>query len=341
MSTKINYFEFLRGIAIYAVIFIHVNTAAYKFELTNIELALNISFRQLSNFAVPLFLFLSGFFMAKKVISDKKEYLTYVKKQVPRVLVPLVVWSFFYSFYNIYNGQGLKEVLTQFVTFQACVPFYFIILIIQYYVLQPLIVKLGRSTFLAMLSIGISLIMVLVTFEVKKVIDIPFIIQAGNPIIWLMFPVIGAWSRFNNITLSLKYLGCLSLLALGLSIYESYEMMPHYGSYILSVTAIKSSSFIYSIFVILFLIKFSKERLLNLSDNAFLVRIGKVSFGIYFMHMIVLSLSSAVFLKMGLNFFNNVFFQLTFCFFILLVCYVVCKITSRFVPNLSMKYLGY
>lgn len=141
-TSRLTYFDFLRGVAILLVIGIHTYTVRPFEGVSNI---FQIGIRETLNFAVPLFLAISGFFIAKKDISDKKSYFAFLKKQLPRVYIPALIWSIPMLAIWIYQG---KDVITSIVKVFGCMtfgPYYFIALIIQLYLLHPIIKKLAEK----------------------------------------------------------------------------------------------------------------------------------------------------------------------------------------------------
>lgn len=85
------YFDLLRGIAIIAVVSIH--TLHYSNNLsTDIT---TLFYRNGINFAVPLFLVLSGYFCAN--FQSKQDFLHFLKKQIPKI------YSFTFLFIHIHN----------------------------------------------------------------------------------------------------------------------------------------------------------------------------------------------------------------------------------------------
>jgi probable poly-beta-1,6-N-acetyl-D-glucosamine export protein len=68
MSERIEYFDFLRGIAIIMVVAIHTFGSSYTYESISL---LGISARQLTNCAVPIFLVSSAFLLGNKIFANK------------------------------------------------------------------------------------------------------------------------------------------------------------------------------------------------------------------------------------------------------------------------------
>lgn len=143
-SSRNPYFDFLRGIAIIMVVGIHT-IVNYSPGIETFEDIYTILVRSILNCAVPLFLAISGFFVAKKNISSVKEHLAFLKKQIPKVYIPCLIFSVPYFLLSVYSGA--EGVLKPLVSLFACgfSVYYFIALIIQYYALLPLFVKFNNS----------------------------------------------------------------------------------------------------------------------------------------------------------------------------------------------------
>ena len=100
----------------------------------------NLFLRQFLNCAVPIFLAISGYFIGHKSFAEQGSYVKFLKKQVPRVYMPMLLWSIPWMLLAIRGGES--PMVSVFRTFMGDMSiFYFIILIIQYYALTPLIQK--------------------------------------------------------------------------------------------------------------------------------------------------------------------------------------------------------
>lgn len=129
------YYDVLRGIAILMVIAIH----AYPQDATSLELFV----RQSLNCAVPIFLAVSGYFVGQIKFENEGVYLSFIKKQLIRVYIPMLIWSLPWLVLNIRNGQGIG---TQFLMtlLGGMSIFYFIPLIIQCYILTPVLKNINK-----------------------------------------------------------------------------------------------------------------------------------------------------------------------------------------------------
>jgi len=73
-SERIEYFDFLRGIAIIFVIAIHSFTSFTISESNTIIYHLGIVWRQIIGCAVPIFLAISGYFMSSKYFKTQHDF---------------------------------------------------------------------------------------------------------------------------------------------------------------------------------------------------------------------------------------------------------------------------
>lgn len=135
-SNRVEYFDFLRGIAIIFVVAIHSFTPFLISESNTLSYHLSIIWRQIIGCAVPIFLAISGYFMSNKDVNTQSKYSLFIKKQIPRVYIPMLVWSVPFLVYSYFNDVSVFKSLIWFFIGGYSV-YYFIILIVQYYMLLP------------------------------------------------------------------------------------------------------------------------------------------------------------------------------------------------------------
>lgn len=128
MKERIAYFDFLRGLAIAMVVGIHTYTLGED----------SIVIRQILNVAVPLFIAISGYFMSQKKMVGKLDYIAFLKKQLPKVYLPVLVWSL--PLYVLALSAG-KSILMETVRLFTCgfSIYYFVAFIMQCYIALPVI----------------------------------------------------------------------------------------------------------------------------------------------------------------------------------------------------------
>ncbi len=98
----------------------------------------------LSQFVVFMFVFLSG---VKHFIKNTEDFcaLSFYKRQVPKILVPYLLWVGIYYIQDILSGTisfDLKMLLFYIYSGEYVGHFYFVILILQFYLLMPFFVRL-------------------------------------------------------------------------------------------------------------------------------------------------------------------------------------------------------
>ena len=183
MQNRDPYYDILRGLAIIMVIGIHTyaDGAAH----------LNLFFRQFINCAVPIFLAVSGYFIGKKSFQERGSYICFLKRQVPRVYIPMVLWSIPWAMQAIHMGMTPTAAIISSLIGKFSV-FYFIILIIQLYILTPLIQKFnykhGGGYSVIVTVIGISLFDYFLRIRGVNV----GLLASGGPFpVWMVFYVLG------------------------------------------------------------------------------------------------------------------------------------------------------
>ena len=126
--------QVLRGIAIIAVVLTH----------TCFNTEMQIFVRPFVNFAVALFLFLSGYLTN----TDTTNWKAFYKKRIIRILIPYTFWTIFYTTNTFHiGGFDFKKYIINFFTAGASEPLYYVFMYIELILLTPLFVKLAKSKY--------------------------------------------------------------------------------------------------------------------------------------------------------------------------------------------------
>lgn len=139
-TERIAWFDFLRGVAILMVVAIHTFAATVG-QGEPVD-PITVLSRQVLNCAVPLFLAISGYFMAGK--SRERSWIRFWKHQIPKVYIPTLIWSVPYLVLYLWHGNEWWKGLVLFFMCGFSV-YYFIALIIQYYLLLPMLTNVKRG----------------------------------------------------------------------------------------------------------------------------------------------------------------------------------------------------
>ena len=102
---------------------------------------LSVIIRQILNCAVPLFIAISGYFLYSKDVSSFIKRMSFWKKQIPKVYIPMLFWSIPYILMMVRGGDKLYSCIL-YTLVGGCSIFYFIAVIIQQYLLLPVYHKI-------------------------------------------------------------------------------------------------------------------------------------------------------------------------------------------------------
>lgn len=266
MSNKI---QICRAIAIIAVVIIHNCPQEYE----------GIVIRCFVNFAVALFIFLSGY-LTKLVNNDIK---IFYKKRLLRVFIPYGIWSVLYT---MVSGKW-NDFVFNFITGQCCSIYYFIIVYIQLTILTPWISRLIQSKYwkLGFLITPISIVIEYIYTLNDNTIEFPF--NALFFVVWFIFFYLGMCIRNDRIIITINMKKCIFLFIIVYVVQLIETFLWHNGNYAMATSQMKLSVVLYSITIsiIAYLwitkgIKISENRI-----SKIFIMIGNYSFGIYLTHI--------------------------------------------------------
>ena len=185
----------LNGLAIFAVpvnhasawIFISMGRTGYQmgplmyYGLRIIEQAIT--------FAIPAFLFISGYFVSFAIgrIEANKQWKV-IFARVKNLAIPFFVWSVLILILNMLQGNpySVGSFLLTIVTGNASVPYYFVPLLVQFFILSPFLVSFAKTRYelLLFLTALIQLVTIGLRYDTLLGLHIP----ALQPILFLDHP---------------------------------------------------------------------------------------------------------------------------------------------------------
>ena len=222
MIQRVLYFDLLRGFAIAMVLLIHGYGHCYAYPDVPLW---SLGFRNILNVAVPLFLTISGYFLASKGM-DNGGYVEFLRRQISRVYIPML----FCSMPMFFAGLSHGEILAPFVSLFSCnySVYYFIAVIIQCYLLLPILQKTNLKIWLFITAIIGMAWLVFYSYYISMHLgrSLPLILYAGHFAMWGFFFVLGVYFRkFGLPKISFKILIPLLVFALLVAIFESSFIM--------------------------------------------------------------------------------------------------------------------
>jgi peptidoglycan/LPS O-acetylase OafA/YrhL len=362
-TEKIKEIEYLRGFAILAVVAIHTSMNFTKITNVNLLLVLNVIVDVFSHFAVPLFIFISGFVLSlnyKGTFSQKK----FLRKRVKSVIPSYIIFSTLYLLLNVIlsaiNGNlkipSLMIIIFNFVTASSYYHLWYFALIIQFYIFYPSIIKtydkyannkIFYFIFLMLIIQELWLIIrdVIITYFDSSTHSYSIYFNAISSTILsrvffshIFYFTIGIYvCRNYQYTLDklfkakrwilptiIVFTGIISSFWIdGIAKYGSYERIPQ--SYFI-VPHLLASVYFPFVFSILFIISlnFSITKYKYSNYSKIILLLGRYSFGIYLIHALFITvIVTLVFPQFGVDVNCLIFYPTLFILSILLSCFSV------------------
>lgn len=288
---RIKEIDLLRGVGILAVVMVHIAQHAIFYSYGNP--ITNIILDALSRFCVPFFVFVSGVSFAYNYHNREGYYRNFLLKRLKYIGIPYLIWSAVgFARYGTYDPI---KIIIGLITGNAMIHLYFVILIFQFYLLSPILLRLIKKNWLwtTIISFIINILLLAIHSYTPMFVDIntgkylqPYI----NLFIWLSYFMTGMSigikiDEFNKLMKRTKIsiLAIIWLIVTIISVYEEYIIYANMG-YVIHF--FRPTNMLYSFMSILLFWKLY-EKLSNLPKRV-LVSLGKYSFGIYLVHIPIL-----------------------------------------------------
>lgn len=341
------YWDVWKGIAILAVVAIHCSATLINPVVDVTNWSLEMVFRQFICFPVPIFLAFAGYFSGanKNYVFDQK----YIYSRLLRIVPPYLVWTFIYVLLKSPTDfLKLDAILADIFLGLGIGIGYFVLVLIQFVILTPFLAKIKDDNSHLILMAALTIMALCISYSVR-------IFQPTNA--WAQFPLYAilflVWYPFYHIGFyaakkkwiespifiawSLRFF-LLYLFFIAASIIES-KWLAKQGLINFSLSQIKVTSFIASVFLFLFIVANYKS-FLSKKWNVF-VWLGVHSYAIYLMHLLLLSFS--LFLANYLSI-VNLSQRLYFCFLffsVILLNSLAILIAKRFFNKTMLsRFLG-
>lgn len=286
MNERIINFDLLRGLAIIAVVVIHVTAPLAMDEHT-----LAILSNQIARFGVPVFVFLSGWGLTvSKSYEQAASYVDFLKIRLVNLLPAYFGWNIIYLLYAYFvSGDPitLGESLSGLVRGTNASHLYFVPLIVLFYLIYPVLRQVGRRSSGLLLSLLITLYSLVATWG----ISIEGFTRNHNLFNWIFYFILGIWTAeqgpsFKN-KLNTYWVVFLLIFSSFIVIMEPLELTEE-----ILLTQTRPSVVFYSVMVVLLLIilptkaSFLEKGLLELS---------KYSYQIYLSHYLFIYIGRELF----------------------------------------------
>lgn len=292
-----NVWDISRGIPVIAVVLIHSSGFLANYDTGTYQNTLGVALRQIINFAVPVFLFIAGYFAFNNKKQSSSEL---IKSRLMRVLPPYIICSIIYILVDFITKRKVPtgtELFLDFALGKAMVVGYFVIVIIQYIILTPAIKRIqNQRTHLLVMSV-MTIIGLTYTYASKFLFDdswaASFPFSAAVFFVWYPFFHLGFYLSKYNPKISIRIVAIPVLLIL--CMIEAFYLN-NVSGYEFATSQIKTSSFALSFAICLFVYKM-KGANVTCKPLSFL---GINSFSIYLLHMLFLPRATTLAYKLNL-----------------------------------------
>lgn len=336
-------FDAFRGLAIIAVVAIHVT---YLGGYWNSPFRFYCQFYcQLFNFAVPAFVFISGYWISKKPIKSLEDYKTFLIKRFSRILVPYLFWSLVLIGYEVIKTHDVDVygIIFKLILGRASFHYFFIIMIVQLYVITPLLQYINRKPYGLMLVLILNIMTLLLRYLSRLHFNFWFpSISAFYS--WVIFYeiglLLGSGDRKIFVPENIRsFILPAIFVSLSISETEGAIILSKYNNLGFAAHALKYSSFLYSVCII-FGFLLLRERFRHWPK--FLVLIGNYSFGIYLIHVFIIGRVANIFQKINIIYSFQALYQFIVVLITISICFVLISITRKLLPkSFCRKVLGF
>ena len=311
----------LRGFLALGIIFHHLSPLVKSGEEFS-------NFSYMGTYIVSIFFFLSAYGLY--VQNEKREnYLdNFLVKRLSKIIVPFFIISLIYIFYRFVNGQliDLNFFINLFKKGSTIIyNGWFVDIIILMYIFFYISFKLFQNKFL---SIVLNTIFI--------ICYICFAIKLGYNFWWynsaLTFAIGLIWAKNQNKidrVIEKYYFIVIILVTVLLFVSHKYDVLLKYLHIEDSYSYALAANLDNIIFTIYFIIVFLKK--INFS-NVYLTLIGRISFELYMIHGLVISMLGKIFVSSRVN---DVLFTLFVLIVSLIFAWIINKIINVIIQKVS------
>ncbi len=317
------------------VVFIHVSSAPVS-QLNKASfqyMAVMIPWR-LSAFVVQGFIFLSGLkFFIKG--TDNFNYTVFLKKRIKTIIIPYLIWVMVYYVYFCAIGYfpfSIKDYIIYVINGSIVSPFYFIVIIVQFYILMPLWIKLFKTFESKILVIISFILMIMAKKYLPLFIGNSFLYYDRIFTTYLFYWILGCaaglnYNSFRALASKIIFFSAAAFAIAALS--DAYFSLKSFA-YMQYVPFLENLHVLYCITAILFSFGFFAV----LSDKGFkfgsiLKNIDSSSFYIYLSHCFVMNIIDHITARLGIYSIGEAYLLRFISVYVITITLCVCYIKLK------------
>lgn len=329
MKQRLKQITYLRAFAALSIVLIHA-TSGFVLQGTS-----GFVLNQFARFGSPVFVMISGFILYHiEMIKPSSSYAHFLKHRFSKIAIPYLAWTLIYMFYRIeelYKGTDsltvsifINKYIYNALTGFGYVHLYFVIIMLQLYILFPLLRKLVEVS-PKLLLFGSFLIsmgfQILIYLHQIKVIILPNLKIAWVALFpgWVFFFCLGMFMKITYKWWTTHYRNHKFIYAIVWGLFFWVTLVDTRWSQVYS--SLKPSSTFYgvsSFFLFYTVFDFLQNRLSDKLDR-FLEWVAANSFNVYLVHPLFLNLLARHLIWKGISgmfalYFSTIVATLTCCY---------------------------
>ena len=243
-------------------------------------------------FAVPSFLFISGAFIAYAAKSKKTISKKFVINNLKRLLQPYLFWAIIFYIMVYFTRDWQYSILGYIKNLIVGFPYQFVPLIVLFYALSPILIKIGRKypKSLIILIAGYQLFLLIILEP--SLIGRPSLLVQLNVFVPPVFgTTMAEWGVFFplGMVLSMHNQAIKPFLQKYRSVFIGITLLL-FAFMLLYLTDIISSNWPRYLAPVVFVFVLSAINRNSILGVRYLERVGKHSYSVYLMHLIILEL---------------------------------------------------
>ncbi|AXR66316.1 acyltransferase [Leptospira mayottensis] len=189
-GTRSKSVDFIRGLAITGIVFIHVNSYYQYFGPRENASALTLALSNLFRFGVPAFILSSGIFLKFTNWTD------YWRPKIFSLLIPYLGVSFLAACIKLQTLPSITEYLNGILLGSWCAPYYFVPLLVSFYLMFPFFKRIllkSNSKKVTLIFFFSALILNFLSNHIFRYFENPFVklIEPILPTGFLFFFIFG------------------------------------------------------------------------------------------------------------------------------------------------------
>ncbi len=343
-KVKSSQWQMVRAILCIAVVLIHCNNDS-GLNLWDSNSTYYLVFRNLINFPVAAFFFVSGYF--DNYENTRGGVHTYYLKRVKKLLIPYLFYSFLYIFADVVLGSpvSIQRILKNLIIGSAATPLYYCIVLLEFTLLAPLLHRLKRKAGVyRFIPLFTTIVIMLSGYLLMACTGINAWRYIKITPIWIVFFYTGILTRTyeDHVSNILAKKSTVLLICVGIVVTFLLEILEtilwiKFDGYGFAYSQMRISGFLFAGFICALVAKLM-FRETQVRPNRVLVKVGDLSLGIYFIHYAFVLLFNRLFvaiLPMNILFVE----QLCHFFFSFGLSFAVCLLISKLAKQGWMKTL--